>query len=29
MKNIYDIYDFFESLTTIEEPRQFNKISYQ
>lgn len=28
MKNIYDIYDIFESLTTIEDPRQFNKVKY-
>lgn len=28
MKNIYDIYDFFESLTTIEDPKQFNKVKY-
>lgn len=28
MKNIYDIYDFFESLTTIEDSRQFNKVKY-
>ena len=28
MKNIYDVYDFFESLTTIEDSRQFNKVKY-
>ena len=28
MKNIYDIYNIFESLTTIEDPRQFNKVKY-
>ena len=28
MKNIYDMYDFFESLTNIEDPRQFNKVKY-
>ena len=28
MKNIYDIYDIFESLTTIEDPRQFNTLKY-
>ena len=27
MKNIYDIYYIFESLTTIEEPKQFNKVN--
>ena len=28
MKNIYDMYDFFESLTDIEDPRQFKKVKY-
>lgn len=28
MKNIYDMYDFFESLTSIEDPRQFKKIKF-
>ena len=29
MKTIYDMYDFFDSLTSIEDPRQFNKVKYQ
>ena len=28
MKTIYDMYDFFDSLTSIEDPRQFNKVKY-
>ena len=28
MKNIYDMHDFFESLTDIEDPRQFKKVKY-
>jgi len=28
MKNIYDMYDFFESLTNIEDPRKFRKVKY-
>ncbi|WP_368488402.1 ISAs1 family transposase [Clostridium sp. BJN0013] len=28
MKNIYDMYDFFESLKNIDDPRQFNKVRY-
>ena len=28
MKNIYDMYDFIESLTDIEDPRQFKKVKY-
>lgn len=28
MKNIYDMYDFFDSLTDIEDPRQFKKVRY-
>ena len=28
MKNIYNMYDFFESLTDIEDPRQFKKVKY-
>ena len=28
MKNIYHIYDFFESLTDIEDPRQFKRVKY-
>jgi predicted transposase YbfD/YdcC len=28
MKNIYDMHDFFESLTSIEDPRQFKKVKY-
>lgn len=28
MKNIYDMYDFFESLADIEDPRQFKKVKY-
>lgn len=28
MKNINDMYDFFDSLTDIEDPRQFKKVKY-
>ena len=28
MRNIYDMYDFFESLIDIEDPRQFKKVKY-
>ena len=28
MRNIYDMYDFFESLADIEDPRQFKKVKY-
>jgi predicted transposase YbfD/YdcC len=28
MKNINDMYDFFDSLTDIEDPRQFKKVRY-
>ena len=28
MKTIYDMYDFFDSLTSIEDSRQFNKVKY-
>lgn len=28
MKNVYDIYDFFESLTEIEDTRQLKKVKY-
>ena len=28
MKNIYDMYDFFDSLTDIEDTRQFKKVKY-